>query len=156
MNVIKTSIIVDAPIDYVFDCERNITVHQETQKDRNEKAISGVTQGLINLNQEVEWKATHFGFNQKLRVKITKMDKPNLFVDELVKGIFKDYKHEHYFKSLHDKCTKKSDIIYFQSPFSFIGNIFDTLILKKYLLNFLNTKNSQFKTIVEKNYKNSV
>jgi ligand-binding SRPBCC domain-containing protein len=54
----------------------------------NERAIAGRTSGLIQLAETVEWCARHFGITQKLTAKITTMDSPHSFTDEMVNGAF--------------------------------------------------------------------
>ena len=87
------------PIERVFDGERDISLHSATQAHRSEKAVGGVSSGLIEAGQEVEWEAVHFGVRQRLRVRITHMRKPSYFRDEMVSGAFKSYSHEHFFEA---------------------------------------------------------
>jgi hypothetical protein len=85
MITIQDSIIINAPIEKVFDAERDISLHARTQEHRSEKAVGGVTHGLINLGDEVEWEAKHFGVRQRLRVRITHMERPHYFRDEMIR-----------------------------------------------------------------------
>ena len=49
------------------------------------------------MDEEVTWQATRFGIKQKLTSKITRFDFPNSFRDEMVKGTFKEFTHDHIF-----------------------------------------------------------
>ena len=71
MPSIKIQTKINAPIEVVFDLSRNITLHEISTGNSNEKAIAGVTHGLINLNETVTWRAKHFGVYQRMTVKIT-------------------------------------------------------------------------------------
>ena len=66
MPIIKLETIVNAPPERVFDLSRSINLHQATMTKYKEKAVAGVTSGLINLNETVTWEATHFRVKQKL------------------------------------------------------------------------------------------
>lgn len=49
MPLIKHEIYIEAPIQICFDLARNIQVHMETTSKTKERAIGGVTEGLIEL-----------------------------------------------------------------------------------------------------------
>lgn len=116
MIEIEAKTLFEAPIAVVFDAERNISLHAATQGHRGEIAVAGVTSGLIEKGQEVEWEATHFGIKQRLRVKITHMDKPGYFRDEQVFGAFKTFTHEHHFLALGSDQTEKTDVMRIEAP----------------------------------------
>ena len=116
MPYIKIDFIIKTDIKSCFDIARNIDIHQESLKYSREIAIAGKTSGLINLGETVTWEATHFGFVHHLTSKITEFDYPNYFVDEMISGAFKSFRHEHHFKQINNK-TLMTDIFYFESPF---------------------------------------
>src|SRR5215218_5778309 len=66
MPVINIEVEISAPIERAFDLARSINLHEATMLNTNEKAIGGVTKGLISLDETVTWQATHFGIRQKL------------------------------------------------------------------------------------------
>ncbi len=146
---IEDKIEIAAPIDMVFDAERNISLHAATQTARGEIAVDGVTFGLIELNQEVEWEAVHFGVRQRLRVRITEMKKPFYFRDEMIKGAFSTMSHEHFFTEVSANRTLKRDVFSFSAPWGFLGHVAEILFLRTYMTNFLKAKNRDFKRIVE-------
>lgn len=149
MIKIEEKIIFEVPIAVAFDAERNISLHSTTQKHRGERAIDEVTSGLIENGQEVEWEAIHFGIKQRLRVKITQMDKPKYFRDEQISGAFKTLSHEHFFREIEPNKTEKIDIMVIEAPFGFIGKIAEILFLKRYMSKFLRKKNQALKSIIE-------
>src|ERR1700744_4744274 len=97
MPKIELTTRINAPIDKVFDLARSIDLHMESTKQTGEQAIAGKTSGLIELGESVTWRAKHFGIWQSLTSKITEFDQPNFFVDEMVKGAFKSFRHQHHF-----------------------------------------------------------
>jgi len=80
--VVKTEILVDAPIELCFDLARDIEIHTKTVwKHTNEKAIEGITSGRIGLGEYVTFQATHLGVRQKLTSRIVEYERPYKFVD---------------------------------------------------------------------------
>lgn len=89
MSKIILNTIIQADIQTVFDLSRDIDLHQKSVSETREKAIAGRTSGLIELNETVTWRGKHLGFYHKHQSKITEMEKPFRFTDEMLKGRFK-------------------------------------------------------------------
>ena len=70
MLIVRLWTSIAAPPERVFDLARNIDVHQESTKGTQERAVAGVTHGLIAMGDEVTWEARHFGIKQKLTVRL--------------------------------------------------------------------------------------
>ncbi|GKV55372.1 hypothetical protein NCCP2222_13190 [Sporosarcina sp. NCCP-2222] len=85
MPIIKYDIFVNAPIHVCFDLSRNVEIHMETTSKTKERAIAGVTSGLMEQGDTVTWEATHLGVRQQLTAKIIEMNKPYQFTDVMVK-----------------------------------------------------------------------
>ena len=148
MTTINLITKINAPKQIVFDLARNIDVHQNSASKTNEKAITGTTNGLINLNETVTWKGKHFGFYLTHTSKITEMDLYDYFVDEMIKGNFKSFKHEHSFIEKNGKTVMIDNLMY-ETPFGIFGKFFDWLFLKKHMTNFLKTRNTVLKNLAE-------
>ena len=93
MPVINLKILINADIHTVFDLSRSIDLHSISTAKTNEKAIAGVTSGLIKAGETVTWEATHFGIRQTLTSKITAFEEPFHFRDEMLQGTFKYIRH---------------------------------------------------------------
>jgi ligand-binding SRPBCC domain-containing protein len=139
---------INAPLKTVFDVSRNIDIHQQSAAPSKEKAIAGVTSGLINLNETVTWCGKHFGFYLTHKSRITAMHFYDYFVDEMEKGKFKTFKHEHFFEEKNG-VTIMTDKLQYETPFGIIGKLFDTLLLKNHLIHFLLERNKTLKKIAE-------
>ncbi|HEY0462469.1 MAG TPA: SRPBCC family protein [Pyrinomonadaceae bacterium] len=148
MPIIEIEVEIYAPIERVFDLARCIDLHAETMSRNNEKAIGGVTKGLINLGETVTWQATHFGIRQKLTSKITAYNRPFHFQDVMLKGAFKRFTHEHFFEQ-KDAVVLMKDVFDYDSPFWIPGKIADALFLKNYMKNLLTERNLLIKKIAE-------
>ncbi len=150
MPLIEIKTEIKAEIKTCFDLARSIDMHQESLKHSNEKAIAGKITGLIELGEWVSWEAKHLGFVQHLTSKITEFDAPNYFVDEMVFGAFKSFRHEHIFctstplkTNFDEKRTIMVDKFHFESPYGVFGKLANWLFLKRYMSKLLKTR-SQF------------
>ncbi|HPW98965.1 MAG TPA: SRPBCC family protein [Flavobacterium sp.] len=139
---------INAPINQVFDLARNIDVHQQSTASSYEKSIDGITSGLINLNETVTWRGKHFGIYLKHKSLISEMEFPTYFVDEMLEGHFKSFRHEHNFVEKNEK-TVMIDTIEYQTPFGMLGRIFDQLVLKNHLTQFITERNKFIKKLAE-------
>ena len=149
MTTINLTTKIKAPKQIVFDASRNIDIHQQSASKSNEKAIAGVTSGLINLNETVTWKGKHFGFYITHKSRITTMNLYEYFADEMERGKFKSFKHEHFFEE-ENGFTIMKDKLQYETPFGFIGKLFDILFLKRHLTQFLLERNKILKEVSEK------
>lgn len=149
MPVIKLITPVQAPATRCFDLSLSIDLHIISTSHTGERAIAGTTTGLIGLGETVTWRARHFGVWQKLTTKITAYDRPRFFVDEMVKGAFKRFRHEHYFLENGEGITTITDVFDYQSPLGRLGRIADGLFLKRYMTNLLEERNQVIKQYAE-------
>ena len=148
MPVIKINTLINAPINVVFNLSRSIDLHKISTAHTNEEAVAGKTTGLIELGESVTWRAKHLGITQMLTSTITDFNAPYYFVDEMVQGAFKSFKHEHIFKE-ENGWVIMTDIFDYKSPYGVLGKIIDELFLKNYMHNLLETRNHTVKEFAE-------
>jgi ligand-binding SRPBCC domain-containing protein len=139
---------IKAPIQVCFDLSRSIDIHMESTAYTYERAVKGRTSGLIERGETVTWEATHFGIRQQLTSIITEFDPPNSFVDEMVSGAFKRFRHEHTFE-LIDDGTLMTDKFDYTSPFGLLGRLADMMFLWSYMERLLLRRNEYIKSIAE-------
>ncbi|MBT2534252.1 SRPBCC family protein [Arthrobacter sp. ISL-48] len=120
------------PRERLFDLARSIDAHVESQQGAGERAIGGVTTGLIAEGQEVTWRARHFGLPLTMTSRITSMDFPAGFVDEQVRGPFKSFRHVHEFLTT-ETGSVMTDRVEFSAPFGFLGRLVEQVVLRPYL-----------------------
>ena len=149
MPIIKLQTEIKADRELVFDLSRSIDLHKISTEHTNETAIAGKTSGLIGLTETVTWRAKHFGIYQTLTTEITAFDRPNSFTDEMLKGAFKSFKHEHIFETLNNGGTLMIDLFDYKSPLGLLGIAADFLFLKKYMTNLLVKRNETIKSFAE-------
>lgn len=148
MPVIKLHTHINAPVQLCFDLSRSIDLHLQSMQKSKEQAIAGVTAGLINLHETVTWKARHFGIPIKMTVKITEMQEPNFFVDEMVSGPFKWFRHYHGFQA-GNGGTLMVDEFVFRSPLGWLGKLVDKFLLKSYMQKLLQQRNLVLKEVAQ-------
>jgi ligand-binding SRPBCC domain-containing protein len=148
MPEIHLTTFITAPAERVFDLSRSITFHEQSMAHTGEKAIGGVTSGLINLNETVTWQATHFFKKRVLESKITAMTPYTFFEDTMVKGDFASLRHEHHFKQIKNG-TIMIDLFNYESPYGIAGKIANTMFLTRYLKSLLVKRNLIVKEFAE-------
>ncbi len=151
MTEINLTTKINATKQTVFDASKNIDIHQKSASSSKEKAITGITSGLINLNETVTWRGKHFGFYLTHKSRITAMNLYDYFVDEMEEGKFKSFKHEHFFEE-ENGITIMKDKLQYETPFGIFGKLFDFLFLEKHLTSFLLERNKVLKEVSEMQY----
>jgi ligand-binding SRPBCC domain-containing protein len=148
MPLIEHREFVQASVERCFDLARDVDIHTRTTKGTKEKAVGGVTTGLLLAGDVVTWEAVHFGIRQRLTAKVTLMDKPHMFEDVMVKGPFQSFHHIHEFIEM-DSGTLMIDKFQYTSPYGLIGVIADKLFLERYMRNFILSRARALKQIAE-------
>jgi ligand-binding SRPBCC domain-containing protein len=84
---------IKAPMERCFDLMRDVDLHARSTASTGERAVAGVTSGLLGQGDEVTWEAVHFGVKQRLTVRVTRCEPPHLFEDVMVRGAFRSFTH---------------------------------------------------------------
>lgn len=148
MAVILLKTTIAAPRERVFDLARSIDAHQASAHHTREKAVAGVTSGLLGPGEEVTWEATHFWVKQHLKVQMTLFDRPNHFQDMMLEGAFAHMRHDHSFHTA-EMGTLMVDRFDFASPFGLIGRVADACFLEGYMRRFIEKRNALLKATAE-------
>jgi ligand-binding SRPBCC domain-containing protein len=149
MPKIQHQIYIEAPIEKCFDLARNVEAHMLTTAKTKERAVGGVTTGMLEKDDQVTWEAVHFGVKQRLTAKITEMERPHLFVDVMVKGAFRSFTHTHEFMK-QDTGTIMKDTFSYKSPMGPLGMAADKLFLERYMRDFIKERAVQLKKMAER------
>lgn len=148
-NIHLTTLIL-APVERVFDLSRSINLHKISVAHTEEKVIAGITGGLIKENETVTWQAKHLFKVRQFTSKVTAMKVPEFFTDEMTKGDFKRFIHQHHFKAI-DNGTIMIDTVEFESPYGIIGRLLNAVCLEKYIKGLLLKRNEVIKEYAESN-----
>lgn len=139
-----------APPERCFDLARSVDAHVESTSGTGERAIGGRTTGLLELGDQVTWRARHLGVWQELTSRITEYDRPRHFRDSLVRGIFARVHHDHYFRSAISG-TLVRDVFDYRAPLGPLGWLAERLFLDGYLRRFLRARTEALKKLAESN-----
>jgi ligand-binding SRPBCC domain-containing protein len=140
MGRIELRTLIAAPIERYFDLSRDLDLHLESMKASSKRAVAGKTSGLIGVGEWVTWEARHFGRTWRVTSRITEMNPPRMFVDEMEEGPFACFRHEHEFTP-RDGGTLMIDRVDFAAPFGLLGKVADVLLVKRYLQRLLALRN---------------
>ena len=144
MAKIHLTTTIQAPIERVFDLARDLDLHVRSMESSGERAVGGRTSGLIGADEEVVWRARHFGFEHEHHSRITSYERPSHFRDTMVRGRFKRYEHDHYFEVVNG-ATVMRDVIEFASPLGILGELVDFLFMNRYLSRLIERRNDAIK-----------
>ena len=150
MPTLKLYTQIEAPAERVFDLARSIDLHTASTSKTHERAVAGRTTGLIKRGETVTWEAIHFGIKQKLTSIITDMERPYLFEDKMVEGIFQSMTHRHTFQEQKDR-TLMTDEFNYRAPLWILGRLAEFFFLTRYMRKFLEERNSIIKQLAESN-----
>ncbi|GAF12988.1 hypothetical protein JCM19045_2205 [Bacillus sp. JCM 19045] len=148
MPTIRIRTFIKADRSICFDLARDVTIHTLTTGNTNERAVAGVTHGLLELHDTVTWEATHLGVKQRLTAQIVDLNVPAEFTDVMVKGAFHSFTHVHQFHEVSGG-TIMTDTFTYKAPLGFLGHIANFLFLKAYMTRFLKQRTQELKHLAE-------
>ena len=77
---------------------------------------------------------------------ITQVNEPNFFVDEQRCGPYKLWHHEHHLKEVSNGI-EVTDIVHYQLPFGWIGNLFHRHFIKPKLIQIFNYRKNKLEKL---------
>ncbi len=134
--------VLPVPPERAFDLSLDVDFHEASFHASGEKAVDGVTTGIMQAGQVVTWRARHFGIWWRMTSVISAWDRPHRFVDEQQRGPFKSFWHEHRFVDLGDGRTEMHDRIVFAAPLGILGRIAEALVLRWYMPRLIDVRNA--------------
>jgi ligand-binding SRPBCC domain-containing protein len=150
LSVIESSIVIDAPIAQVF------AFHLDT---RNAARIS--PPGLrvlsvegtfpLRLGSEVRLRARQLPMPvaQTWLVRVAELEEPTLIVDELLRGPFAEWRHEHRFAELPGARTRLTDHVTYRLPGGALGRLADGLAGRRLLLATFRSRQARTRAVLE-------
>ncbi len=148
MQTISIETKILAPIERCFLLSLSMDLHVESTAQTSERAIAGVTTGIIGAGETVTWQGRHFGFMLRHTSVISSYDRPRHFQDCMTHGMFKSFVHDHYLE-VDNGGTLMRDELSFAAPLGLLGTIAEVLVLRRYLTGFLMERNSLIKKVAE-------
>ena len=139
MPDIELQTVIAASPEACFDLSLSVDAH--TRSMGSERAVAGVTSGVLAAGDWVTWEARHFGVPFRMTVRVTEYERPRRFVDEQQSGPFGSWWHEHTFEE-RDGATHMTDKVRFTSPLGPLGWAVDRLVLTRYMTRLLSKRNA--------------
>jgi ligand-binding SRPBCC domain-containing protein len=124
----------------VFNLARDIGVHVASMHASQERAVDGVTMGLMELGDTVTFRARHFGIWFTMTARVTEMSEPTRFTDQQARGPFRSFRHQHEFEATPWGGTLMTDTVELASPA--FGVLAERLILVPYLRRLIASRNA--------------
>jgi ligand-binding SRPBCC domain-containing protein len=124
----------------LFDLSRSIDAHIASLARSRERAVAGVTTGLISLDEQVTWRAWHLGLPIRMTTRITAMSVPDHFVVEQVRGPFRSFRHAYKFSEDAGE-TLMTEKVEFAAPFGVLGRAVERLVLTRYMPGLVRIRN---------------
>lgn len=150
MQRIQLETRIAAPAERCFLLSLSIDLHVDSTASTRERAVAGVTTGLIGEGESVTWRGRHFGFMLNHTSRITRYEPPDFFQDVMTAGMFTSFEHDHRFQQ-QDSDTLMSDELRFAAPLGILGVAAERLVLRNYLTRFLRERNEFVKQVAESN-----
>jgi ligand-binding SRPBCC domain-containing protein len=145
MTIIHGTTIIEAPIEVCFHLFLSIDLELSSAQRYEIQAIDGVTKGFIGLGQRVTWKVKQFKICLTHTSEITRLEPPFHFQDVMVSGIFRSFRHDHFFRGLSPRRTEMRDELTFSFPAFLLGALTERLVVEPRLTEFLAARNALIK-----------
>lgn len=140
MPTIHLTTFIAAPVERVFDLNRSIGLQKVFMERLGFTAVAGITAGLINKEESVTWKGKYLYKTRFFTSRVTDITPFELFIEKMIRGDFKNYRHEHYFKPA-ENGTIVIDIINFEISSGWLGRMITRLYLHRYIESMIMLRN---------------
>lgn len=142
MPEFRIETVITAPVEACFELSLSVDAHTASMGPSGERAVAGVTSGIMSLGDTVTWRARHFGLPFRMTSAITAYERPHRFVDEQQRGPFAFWWHEHTFRPLDPGTTLMVDTVRFRSPLGPLGRLIDRVVLGRYMPHLIRQRNA--------------
>jgi hypothetical protein len=149
MPKLELHIDIAAPQKLCFDLARDAAFHIESVHETGERIVNGKSSGFFELGDEVVFEGRHLGVRQRLGARITAMEAPIFFIDEMTRGVFQSLSHRHDFIVQPDGCTRMIDTLEWRSPLGILGLLADALVGTRHMRHFLQLRGERIKLRAE-------
>ncbi|NHC13136.1 SRPBCC family protein [Motilibacter deserti] len=154
--VIEVVTDIAAAPSVVFDLKLDVDVHAASLAGSGERAITSSGARRLKLGDEVTFHARHFGLPWRMTSRITVHRRPDLFVDEQVRGPFRSLLHQHLFDAPPNAAssggtigTRMTDRMSISAPAGPLGAVVAHLVLAPYLRRLLRQRAEHVKHAAE-------
>jgi ligand-binding SRPBCC domain-containing protein len=137
-----------APIARCFDLARSVDLHRATAHRTGERAVGGVTAGLLGAGAAVTGRARHLGWWHALTARLTAFESPTFCRDEQVRGPFARLRHDHRFRAEGGE-TVMTDTLAVAAPLGWLGAVVTRLVLAPHRRRFVAARAPALRAVAE-------
>jgi ligand-binding SRPBCC domain-containing protein len=148
MNKIEFNTHIKAPVQRCFDLARSVDFHKISVNPIKEESVAGFTSGLIGYNQRVLMQSKLGGLHFSTELKITKFNPPFFFSYEIIDSLFPSIVHDYYFYDISQE-TVMVNHFYYKIRWGLIGEVMNSLFMKKYLTRIITKRNDLLREYAE-------
>lgn len=128
---------------------RSVSAHVASASKTGEHVVGSVPRDLLELGDAVTFRGRHLGLRFTMTSAITAMDRPRHFRDEMRRGPFRRFEHDHYFDVTDDGRTRMRDDVRFVVPGALLGLPIGRWVLVPHLRVFLSERAGHLKRLAE-------
>ncbi len=105
----------------------------------------------LRLGSEVRLRARQLPlpFAQTWLVRVVQFEPPRLIVDEMLRGPFAAWRHEHRFEELPDGRTQLTDFVTYRLPGGALGRAADAALGRRLLLASFRSRQARTRELLE-------
>lgn len=149
VTVVRTSVLINAPIEVVFDLARDVEVHARGLAHTHERVRPpGRTRGLLVTGDLVSFRARHFGLPWRYEARVEVCEPPTRLVDVQERGPWRSMRHEHRLAAT-GAGTLLTEELRWASPFGPLGRVADSAVLRRHLRRILLTRDAHLRQVAE-------
>jgi ligand-binding SRPBCC domain-containing protein len=148
MERIRLETWIDAPVERCFLLSLSVDLHVASARSSREKAVAGVTTGLIGEGETVTLQSRHLGLRLKHTSRIEVLRPYSHFRDTLTSGVFKHFEHDYYFAAMNDG-TRMRDEIRFSASWGVLGRLATRMFVRQHVRASLVERNAFLKQVSE-------
>ena len=136
---------VRAPVADVFEVSLDLDVERVAGRRYRVRAVEGAgrTSGRIELGEKVRWRLRVLGVPLTHTSHIVELERPRRFVDQMERGAFAEFRHEHSYEAEGPQMTIMTDRMSWRSPWGVLGRVADLLFVRRTLRQLLADRNSE-------------
>lgn len=142
MFLLRDQILIHAPIERCFLLSTHLELVARTLKMRT------TSNGMVMLNDRVQWKGWKFGLPQKHLSHISAYKRPTYFQDTQEKGRFAFFQHDHWLWETK-QGTMLEDEVRFRLSFGIAGKLIAKMIVEPHIRRLVRERFMLLKSVAE-------
>jgi len=146
---IEKSIVIEAPVEKVFDFSSDVDNFVKTQPPEAEMTVLSRDKGPDRVGSKAKVRAKFGGQVLEAEVEITELVKNKRRVMRMKSGTLKKYEGTDLFEPT-EKGTKLTTILEYELPYSLLGKIVDKLKVRKDIEKGMDYSAKKMKELIEK------